>query len=138
MSTWREIAEIFFAATPALLCAALLVQKASNQRVWFLRVVGSAFLTVISLGLLLSRLVSNCPTAAPSCPDGLAPRARSPGLFTECFSCTSPTQTDGLSTFLNSITFSIQLGSTVVTVIMSLIVMIQFMIWAKRTLKDSY
>jgi len=136
MAIWTECMEIAVAVGPALLSFLLVRKRAGNIRAWFIRVLGSAFLAVISLGLLLMRLTTQCTPVDTQCTPPALAILRSPGIFSACQSCLTPGLTPAAE-LLNRWALDLQAISAVTCVLVSSFVIIRFMLWARTTLRNS-
>jgi hypothetical protein len=137
MTLGIEFLEILAAVTPALVALVLSLRRATHPSSWFVVLLGSAFLAVLSVGLLLSRLVAQCGEIVTACSDGLVAKPRIAGVFARCYSCHSADESLWLATLLNGWSIPIQAASAIVCVIASVIATVRFVIWTKRLLRSS-
>lgn len=133
MSLGIEFLELAVSTTPAI-AAALLARRApiSIGR-WFISVLGTATLAVVSIGLLLMRLTASCLPQEVTCPSPslLAPRV--PGIFKACQICTTPS-THRISELINERSVDIQALATALCVAISVVTIVRFMVWARKAL----
>jgi hypothetical protein len=136
MSIWIEGIELAAAALPAVLSFLLVRRRVTHIRGWFIQVIGTAFIAVIALGLLLMRLTRHCASLEVQCTPPLQLMARSPGLFSTCQWCAEPGSSQ-LSEQLNRWTIDLQAVSAAASVLLSSFIIIRFLVWARRTLLDA-
>jgi hypothetical protein len=134
MPIWMEIIEIAVALVPAIISIGLATHRATQAWAWFVIVLGTASLAVLSLGLLLSRLVTKCSEQLPTCPGGSEASPRVPGLFAECFTCESFHPAGALAAKINSWLITSHVSSAVVCVLGSTVATVRFIVWTKRVL----
>lgn len=133
MQVLREIVEILGALLPAVGAVSLTFVQATKSGQWFVKVIGTAVLSVIALGMLLMRLTSSCTPVELGCALPYVSLERAPGLFGVCQSCTTPGE-KYWAQLLNQATIHIQAASTGVCVLVSSFTIIRFMLWTKKTL----
>jgi hypothetical protein len=137
MSLLIEILELLSAIIPAMVAVGLAFRGAAQAWAWFVIVLGSAFLAVLSVGVLLSRLIARCGDPLPACAEGLVAQSRLSGVFAHCYSCVSPDHAFQISAIINSWLIPIQACSAAICVIASAIATIRFVVWAKRLLRGA-
>jgi hypothetical protein len=131
----RELFEVFVAIIPPLIAVALLTIRSRRSGVWFIKVVGTSAVSILALGLLLMRLTNECASEVVPCAPPTIPFERVPGIFRSCSICISEGSSAMLQ-ILNKWTLDIQAVSTAICVLVSSFTIMNFMIWAKRTLRN--
>ena len=133
---WKECIEILVAASPAVVALILATRHASQMPAWFMHVVGTSFLALLSVGLVLSRLTRTCDLSSATCPDNVPVKSRQPGIFSECYTCEAQGGLlNAAGSFLNSWSFSVQLLAAIVSILASVFTTARFIAWARRVLQ---
>jgi len=131
----RELLELLVAIAPTIATLALVRRAATTIARWFVQVLGSALLAVISLGLLLTRLTATCSTELEACAPATKPMVRTPGIFSHCHACI-PVQSSGeLPAALNYYLLPIHAAAAALCVCASFVAVLRFVLWAKKTLR---
>jgi hypothetical protein len=133
MSIWTEIIEIIVAISPAVFSILLIRKPASHIRSWFIKVVGTAFLAVVAVGMLLMRLTTACISMETQCVAPAQSVPRSPGVFRTCHMCMESAITP-VAELLNRRAIDLQALSACSCVLISSFIIIRFMMWARRIL----
>jgi hypothetical protein len=133
MGIWIECLEIGAAVGPAVLSILLARMSAPKISTWFIKVIGTAGLSVLSLGMLLNRLTAQCAPLVTECPSPTQLITRSPGLFKSCQLCGSSAYAP-VGEFLSQRVVDLQAIATGCSVLISSYVIIRFMLWARKTL----
>lgn len=133
MGIWIEYLEIGAAVGPAALSIVLARLSAPKISTWFIKVIGTAALSILTLGMLLTRLTAQCAPLVTECPPPAELITRSPGVFKSCQLCVSSASVP-VGEFLNQRIVDLQAIATAVSVLISSFVIIRFMLWARKTL----
>jgi hypothetical protein len=137
MPTLVECIEILASVAPSIAVLLLLKRGARTISGWFMQVLGSASLAIMSLGMLLTRLTATCSTTIKACADSTTQVLRTPGLFSHCSTCVTDSSATILISRLNQYALPIHAGAAALCVCASFVAIIRFVLWAKRTLRNS-
>jgi hypothetical protein len=137
MTLLGESINLCISIAPAMLAITLACLGARRPGSWFLILVGSAFLAVLSVGLLLSRLVTQCAGQAPTCDAGLVAKPIISGIFAQCYSCYMAKESSQVAAFLSNWAIAIQAASALACVLASIVTTVRFAVWTKRLLQGS-
>lgn len=137
MQTLIECIEILASVAPAAAIVLLVKRGALTISGWFVQVLGSAVLAIMSLGMLLTRLTATCSGAIEACANTFTQVLRTPGLFSHCSTCVADPSTTILVSRLNQYALPIHAGAAALCVVASFVAIIRFVLWTKRTLSTS-
>lgn len=135
MSVLTELLENVIAIIPALLALLLVCKKPHQIRGWAVWVVGSSAVAVLALGLLLKRLTAVCSEPIPTCEAPATVVYRIPGIFSSCVQCSGETSSQ-LAIILNQFALPLQAGVGVVCIVISFVITIRFVLWARTLLRE--
>jgi hypothetical protein len=130
-----EILELLVAIAPTMATLVLVRRAATTIAGWFVQVLGSALLAVISLGLLLTRLTATCAADLESCAPATKALVRAPGIFSHCHICIPDQSSGELLSKLNYYVFPIHAAAAALCVCASFVAVLRFVLWAKKTLR---
>lgn len=128
-----ELIEILISVAPLLISITLARGIPSRINGWFVKVLGTSLLAILSIGILLMHLTASCASSEVACGPSEALIARTPGVIKSCGWC-SRQAGSGLAEFLNQYEVDIQAFCTGICVVISLITILRFMRWAKHVL----
>lgn len=133
MALLIELGEFLIAIFPVVIAMALMRSKNASPTGWMFKIIGSTFLALLQIGLLLRRLTATCEESPPLQCDSLAlQRERIPGIFDFCRYCAESTKvqktpiSESFSVFLNQISLPVHAIGAIITLLISLFITISF------------
>lgn len=130
-----ELVEVFLSVAPAVAAVVLVRKTTTLIKGWFIRLLGTSALAVVSIGMLLTRLTAMCTSEALTCTPPSVETSRIPGIIKACQCCGSASGTR-FAAILNQNSVDIQACATALCVAISFATTLRFMIWAGRMLSS--
>lgn len=126
-----ELIEWSVVVAPAICALLLLAIRANRIQIWCVKVIGASTVSLISIGLTLMRLTTQCASDNIQCiaPGAVIPRV--PGITRSCQLCVDPSKA---SFWLRANELELQAQGIVAALCLgtSLIITIHFVLWCKK------
>ena len=126
-----EIVEWSAIVAPAILASVLLVLHASKIQMWCVKVIGSSAVSLLSIGLTLMRLTSQCSSDSLKCDSSQTVTPRIPGIIRVCQLCVDPSSSSFWSR-VNEVELQAQAILAALCLGASLVVTVHFILWCRK------
>lgn len=131
MKLSQELFEMFMAIVPILPALYITAKPAKTLPGWVGQVIATCFVALLGTGLTLMRLTANCSSTPVECAPGLIISNRIPGMIDSCGVCAKGSP-GALASAFNEWALTAQATTGAICLIVSILTMIRFIIWARR------